>query len=237
MAPLKSPAIFLAISLLFLLSQPTYSQTCKSQKFSNKKTFKNCLDLPYLNASLHWTYDDAKSSLSMGYVAPPAKTDGWVAWAINPTATGMVGSQALLAFKQSDGKMSVQTFNIKSYSSLQEGPLSFNVSDMSAESSNGNMMIFANWALPEKTSKINQIWQAGPTVANGVPEKHDFSKPNLNSKGTLKLAEAPSSEPVSAPAPAAAPEAGGGKSNAGECLVKNVGFVGVVVLGALAFLI
>ncbi|GAB4830310.1 hypothetical protein Ancab_019948 [Ancistrocladus abbreviatus] len=215
MASIQFSAIFLGISLINILPQPTQSlSTCKEHKFTNNRTFESCTDLPHHNAFLHWTYDAAKSTLSMAFTAMPATPEGWIAWAINPTGSGMVGSQALVAFKQKDDSMTVKTSDIKSYHSVQEGPLSFNVSDMSAEFSEDCMMIFATWALPEKTETVNQVWQVGPKVTNGKPERHDLQDSNLASKGKLSLLETVRSSvairvsdpPVGAAAPS--PEAG-----------------------------
>ncbi|GMH02458.1 hypothetical protein Nepgr_004297 [Nepenthes gracilis] len=177
----------------------------------------------------------------MAYIAPPASSDGWVAWGINPTSVGMVGTQALIALKQSDGSMTVKTFNLKSYASIQEGAISFNVSDVSAEYSGGNMTIFATWALPTKTTEVNQVWQVGPAVTNGQPARHDTKPENLASTGKLKLLET-ASPPVESPKgssggkssgtpPAAADE----KSNAGDSRMrmKNLGFYGLLVSAAL----
>ncbi|GAB4841477.1 hypothetical protein Ancab_022193 [Ancistrocladus abbreviatus] len=193
MASLQFSAIFLGISLIFLLSQPTSSITCKMQRFTIGRRFNSCIDLPYHNAFLHWTYDAAKSSLSMAFTAKPAMPDGWIAWAINPTGSGMVGSQALVAFKKPDSSMTVKTVDIQSYHSVKEGPLSFNISNMSAEFSDDHMIIFATWRLPDKTETVNQVWQVGPSVANGKPERHDLHDANLASKGRLSLLATPES--------------------------------------------
>ncbi|KAF4367556.1 hypothetical protein G4B88_003760 [Cannabis sativa] len=172
---------------LVLLISPAQSLTCTTQKFSNNKLYSQCLDLPSLGSYLHWTYDSSNSSLSIAFIAPPAKSDGWISWAINPTGTGMVGSQSLIAFKQSDGSMVVKTYDIKSYSSLVEGKLSFDVWDTSAEYSGGVMRIFAKVKLPEKASSVNHVWQVGPSVASGRPDAHEFQGANLNAKGKLSL--------------------------------------------------
>ncbi|GAB4830319.1 hypothetical protein Ancab_019957 [Ancistrocladus abbreviatus] len=242
MASPKFPATILAISLLFLLSQPAYCQTCKTQTFSNKKTFQNCLDLPYLNAYLHWTYDEVKSSLSMGFIAPPAQTGGWIGWGINPNGTHMLGSQALVAFKQSNGTATANKFQLISYSNIQEGPLTFNVSDLSAGSSGQNLMIFATWTLPTGTT-VNQIWQTGPGVSNGKPQPHATTGDHLKSFGVLKLtqtAAAPGGGPVGAPEPTGSVSGGGTPqatpSDGGKSLMKSVGFYGVLLLGGLSFM-
>ncbi|XP_059626257.1 cytochrome b561 and DOMON domain-containing protein At3g25290-like [Cornus florida] len=187
MASLRFSALTLTLLLFFLIS-PSHSQTCTSQKFTNNKLYQYCNDLPQLSSYLHWTYDSQKSTLSIAFVAPPAKSDGWIAWAINPTGTGMVGAQSLIAFKQSNGSMGVFTYNISSYQSIVESKLSFDVTDMSADYSDGLMRIFATVALPGgAATPVNQVWQVGPSVASNFPARHEFQPANLNSKGTLDL--------------------------------------------------
>ncbi|KAK1608862.1 hypothetical protein QYE76_032535 [Lolium multiflorum] len=69
----------------------------------------------------HWTYDEAKSSLSVAFVAAPAGPNGWVAWALNPTGEGMAGAQALVALKGSSSAPAVKTYNITGYVPLGHG--------------------------------------------------------------------------------------------------------------------
>ncbi|KAJ8646216.1 hypothetical protein MRB53_007964 [Persea americana] len=170
-----------------LRPEPANGATCSSQTFSNNKLFDFCNDLPHLESYLHWTYNSSKPSLSIAFVAPPAKSTGWVAWAINPTSTGMAGSQSLIAFHHSNGSLIVRTFNITSYGPISPSPIAFDVSDSSAEYSDGVMRIFATLALPVGTTKVNQVWQVGSSVTDNVPDKHAFQADNLNSKGTLDL--------------------------------------------------
>ncbi|KAJ7961644.1 Cytochrome b561 and DOMON domain-containing protein [Quillaja saponaria] len=173
---------------MVLLISPVCSLTCTSQKLTGNKLYSNCTDLPQLDAYLHWTYNASNSSLSVAFIAAPAGKNGWVAWAINPTAEGMAGSQALVALK-SGGSVVLKTFNISSYSSIVESKLSFEVWDTRAEEKDGKITIFATVKVPEKAEKVNQVWQVGPSVTNGKPDKHEFKPPNLASKGSLKLVE------------------------------------------------
>ncbi|KAK2971404.1 hypothetical protein RJ640_025354 [Escallonia rubra] len=183
-----SPLTIIAVALAATLISPSQSLTCTSQIFTNNKLYDRCSDLPHLTSYLHWSYNSGKKTLSVAFIAPPANPDGWISWAINPTETGMAGSQALVAFKDSKGVMTVKTYNISSYSSIVASKLSFEVSDMSAESSGGNMMIFATVALPGNLgTTLNQVWQVGPAVVNDGPAKHEFQPENLNAKGTLDL--------------------------------------------------
>ncbi|KAL2470729.1 Cytochrome b561 and DOMON domain-containing protein [Abeliophyllum distichum] len=230
------PLYFIATALLIL---PACSLTCTSQTFTQKNTFTNCTDLPVLKAYLHWTYDPTakpKPTLSVAFIAPPAKPDGWVAWALNPTGTGMAGAQSLVAFKQSNGSVIVKTYNISSYNSIVESKLFYDVLDKKAEFSGGVIRIFAKLALPSDTTELNQVWQVGAKVNNGMPEKHDFSPDNLNSKGPLSLVSKASADtPTLAPAPE--PTSGNGNGNGGRNGNENGGSSRIGVCGALVLLL
>ncbi|RZC56335.1 hypothetical protein C5167_015189 [Papaver somniferum] len=184
--------IFLYIFLVVLLLQTQISNslTCSSQKLSKNKLYKQCSDLPKLDSYLHWTYDSSKSSLDIAFIAPPAKPDGWIAWAINPTSTGMVGSQTLVAYKQSDGSMTVKTYNITSYKDVLLGKIDFQVSKMEAEYVDGVIKMYASIVLPPTYGKVvNHVWQVGPSLKNenGDLNVHGFAADNINSVGKLDL--------------------------------------------------
>ncbi|KAL8496213.1 hypothetical protein ACS0TY_020070 [Phlomoides rotata] len=183
----------LIVVTLFLLStvsliSPSQSATCTSQTFTNNKIYSFCNDLPFLNSYLHWTFDSATSTLSIAFVAPPAGPNGWISWAINPTAAGMVGSQALIAFRDSGGKMTVKTYNVTSYNPITESKVWYDVKESSAEFSGGVISLFATVVLPVKgKTTLNHVWQVGQSVTSGVPDKHEFQSGNLNSKGSFDL--------------------------------------------------
>ncbi|KAK3415182.1 hypothetical protein EUGRSUZ_H00737 [Eucalyptus grandis] len=175
--------------LLLLLAPAADALVCSSQKFSNNVLYSTCLDLPTLSASLHFSYDDANSSAAVAFVAaPPKGEDGWVSWALNPTATGMFGAQALIAFRDA-GAMTVKTYNITS-TTVRESPISFETWERTAEynSADGTMRIFAKIKVPAgDPAKLNQVWQVGSSVTNGVPDPHAMAGANLGAKGTLDL--------------------------------------------------
>ncbi|KAL3506546.1 hypothetical protein ACH5RR_031928 [Cinchona calisaya] len=184
-------ALFPSICLLFLLLQIQLSDSapCTSQKFTRNRIFKQCNDLPQLNSSLHWAYDSEKFVFSVAFVAPPAKPDGWIAWGINPNATGMIGTQALIAFKKPvDDSVVVQTFRLNSYKSIEQAEILYDVSKLEAEYHGGLMMIFATINFPMEISSLNQVWQVGSSVLNGTfPAIHAFQPENLSSKSKLDL--------------------------------------------------
>ncbi|XP_031255661.1 cytochrome b561 and DOMON domain-containing protein At3g25290-like [Pistacia vera] len=192
----SSRSLILGFSFLFLLISPALSQTCKSQKLTNNNVYSHCLDLPTLASYLHFSYDSTNRSLSVAFVATPSNSNGWIAWAINPTGTGMAGAQSLVASKDSTGAVTVKTYNISSYSSVVPEKLSFEVWDTSADESGGFMRLYGKVKVPEelaKAGKVNQVWQMGPGVgANGMLEKHDFAPANLNARATLDLSGAQS---------------------------------------------
>lgn len=191
-----------------LLQIQSNAANCSSQSFSSNRAFALCSDLPHLNASIHWTYNASNSSISIAFVSPPANSDGWIAWAINPTAKGMVGSQALLAFRGSNGSMSVHTYNITAYGPISPSAIDFAVWSAEAEHSAGVMRIFASLALPNNATTVNQVWQVGAAVTGTSPAKHAFSPENLSAKGTLDLTKGGSSDAgASSPAPGGAASA------------------------------
>ncbi|XP_030454746.1 cytochrome b561 and DOMON domain-containing protein At3g25290-like [Syzygium oleosum] len=189
-----SLVVLLSITAALSLISPSLALTCNPQpSFPNKRTYSSCAALPHLNATLHFTFDPANSSLSLAYsAAPPSSSGGgWVAWAINPTSTGMVGAQAMMALKSSSGSVVAKTFNISSYHSIVESKLSFDVWDLSAdEAAGGTMRLFASVKVPagsRSLNQLNQVWQVGPSVTSGVPDRHSMATDNMQSKGTLDL--------------------------------------------------
>lgn len=152
----------------------------------------------------------------------------------------MAGSQALLAHRDSNGSTVVKTYNISAYNSVVESRLSFDVLEKKAEYSNGTIKIFARLALPENMTTLNQVWQVGPSVKNGIPDVHEFKKNNLDSKGTLKLVGGSGNDSsssggaaASTPSPSVSPRpsagsGGGGQSSSDKLL--NRGIFGLSVL-------
>ncbi|XP_021907396.1 auxin-induced in root cultures protein 12 [Carica papaya] len=225
--------ILLCVTLWISLISPGRSLRCSSQQLSAKNEsvpkFANCIDLPSLDAFLHYTYNASNSSLSVAFVATPPSPDGWIAWAINPTSTGMVGSQALIAFKSDDGKaINVKTYNISSYHDVKESKLSFDVWNMRAESlgKDNSIAIFAVVKVPEKAEKVNQVWQVGSKVSEGQPRAHQMAPANLNARAVLQLegkrAPSPSSG-ATAPSPAGGSSASNETGDGGRRIMKNAG--------------
>lgn len=77
---------------------------------------------------------------------------------------------------------------------------------------------------------MNQVWQIGPAVKDGIPVVHKFDADNLNSKGILDLAtssgDRKKNATASTPAPAPANNTGGqnGKETGGSSKIWESDF-------------
>ncbi|XP_030547748.1 auxin-induced in root cultures protein 12-like [Rhodamnia argentea] len=229
--------------ILLSLITPSLGLTCNPHpSFPNNRTYSSCTALPHLNATLHFTFDPSNSSLSLAFSAarpsssPGGGGGGWVAWAINPTSTGMVGAQALMALKSSAGSVVAKTFNISSYHSIAESKLSFDVWHLSADEASGTMRLFASVKVPAGSRSLNQVWQVGSAVDGTRPRIHDMADANKDAKATLVLAAAGSSiggSPAVSPVPAPA----SGVSRVGEASTAATAFLvlSLVFLGSSYF--
>lgn len=207
--------------LLLLLASPAAtrlaSAACASEKFPAGRAYASCEDLPKLGASLHWTYDASKSSLSVAFVAAPAAPGGWVAWGLNPTGDGMAGAQALVALAGSGSAApTVRTYNITGYVPLGKTstPLDFPATELAADAggSGGKIRVYGKLQLRKGMKAVNQVWQVGASSTGGAPDKHAFQADNLGAKSKLVLAGKAAAD---APSPAPAPEAGGPSAASG----------------------
>ncbi|KAK6919247.1 AIR12, DOMON domain [Dillenia turbinata] len=178
--------LFLMFVLFFALFSSSSAQTCKSYSFSNNNAYSSCVDLSQLSSYLYWTYDSSANTVDIAYRHPGATSSDWIAWAINPTSTGMLGAQALVAYMNSSSLPYAYTSPISSYNTqLQAGDLSFGVSSLSAEYGNNEMIIFATVDLSSIGTKVNQVWQIGPVNGNSLGAHSTSNSANLNSFGTI----------------------------------------------------
>lgn len=180
----------LLLLLVFLLGSPSPGRAqsiCAARTFSNNRRFALCNDLPVLGSTFHWTHDSASSNLRLAFSAAPGRSGGWVSWGINPEGARMVGTQALLAFRGASGSMDVATYNISSYV-VAKSKIAYEVADLGSEyGSDGRITIFGTMKLPAGTTKVNQVWQVGPSVTDGAPDKHAFASANMAATGILDL--------------------------------------------------
>ncbi|AES81575.1 auxin-responsive family protein [Medicago truncatula] len=156
--------LLLILTLFTSFINPTTSQSCNSYTFPNNLNYARCSDLHKNNV----------------------KDSSWIAWAINPTSKGMLGSQALIGYQNFDGSFKAYTSSITSYQTmLQEDNLSFPVYNLSGMFVNGSMMIFASLQLPQNVTLVNHAWQEGLVSNDGSLKSHALRGPNIQSFGTL----------------------------------------------------
>jgi hypothetical protein len=173
--------------LLISLSVSSLAQSCGSYSFSNSQKYSACNDLSQLNCFLHWTYHPSNMTADIAFRKTGASTTNWIAWALNPTRQGMGGSQALVAYQQSDSTMRVYTATVDASGSMQPANLSFGVPNISAEYySGGDMIIFATLQLSASLVSTNQVWQEGP-LSGGSPGPHPTTGQNMQSVGTVNF--------------------------------------------------
>ncbi|KAK7260552.1 hypothetical protein RIF29_26697 [Crotalaria pallida] len=183
--------LILILSLFATLFLPVTPQSCNSFTFPNDINFKSCKDLPVLDSSIHWNYYASSRAIEVAFKKANAKESSWVAWAINPTSSGMVGSQAFVAIRRSDsdGTLRAYTSPLTSYATtLQEGNLSFPVRSVSASYRRSSIIIFASFQLLTNATVVSHVWQEGLVGDDGTLRAHSFSGPNVQSFGTLDFA-------------------------------------------------
>ncbi|KAG5232047.1 cytochrome b561 and DOMON domain-containing protein [Salix suchowensis] len=170
MAITSAPALFISI-LLSLVLIPS-AQSCSEYTFPGNQAFNSCIDLPFLQANIHWNYIPSTRTVHIAYRANQTST-GWIAWGINPLV------QACLTAYPTP---------ITSYTtSMRPGALSFQVSNISATYTNNQMSIFAVLGPLQNATAVNHVWQAGNSVINDIPSSHATTGSNIQSMGTLNF--------------------------------------------------
>ncbi|KAL0001535.1 hypothetical protein SO802_015316 [Lithocarpus litseifolius] len=153
--------------------------------FSSFQIIQRRISSLVLQSHLHWNYIPSTRSIQIAYRATQTST-GWIAWAINPTGTSMIGSQAIVAFLNANGTMTAYTTPITSYNpSMKQAALSFRVSNISATYAKNEMTIFGVVGPLNNGTTVNHVWQAGSSVEYNIPQMHPTSGPNIQSVGIL----------------------------------------------------
>lgn len=187
---LLTTLLFSSILILSLFSTTSYAQTqnCSAFAFRNNQIFATCNPLPVLNSVLHWSYHPDNHTVDLAYRHGGVPNTDWVAWGLNIDGSMMVGSQCLVAFRNSSGQIHAYTSPVSSYNTqLTEGALSFNVPRIAAEFSNNEFIIFATLELPAGRTSFNQAWQNGG-VSGQALTAHVQSGDNMRSFGSVDFA-------------------------------------------------
>ncbi|KAF0899383.1 hypothetical protein E2562_018252 [Oryza meyeriana var. granulata] len=182
-------------------AQSSSSSSCASYTFStSNQLYGSCATLPRLGATLHYNYTAAANTVAVAFRAPqPGGGKGWVAWGLNPSGSGMVGTQAVVAFHHSNGSLVAYPTVLDSYAPSMAPAaakdLAIPVSGVSAEEHAAagkakEVVVYATVALPAgKGSKFNHVWQQGSSVSGDVPAAHPTSGDNVLSVGSIDFSK------------------------------------------------
>lgn len=188
------PLLLLASLWLHIADSADTASSCPtsfnvSSGSTSKRAYTLCQSLPQLSATLSWTYHSGNGSVDLAFRAKPGSSTGWVAWGINPSGGGMVGTQALIALRLPNGTMACNTYNVTSKAAaLVPSSISFTATHLSSVYENGMMTIFAKVVLPSNKTKVKQVWQVGSKTQGLDPSIHATANGNLNSLGSIDLA-------------------------------------------------
>lgn len=174
----------IVVALAASLSPPTAAQTasCADHTFSGGRLYAACSPLEELDASVHWTYHASNGTADVAFRVPGGSA-GWAAWAINPSAVGMLGANTVFAYHDpATGVVAVATAVVDSYApAFADGDLTFAVHRRGAEYTDGVYAIHATVALPGNSTRQNIVWQAGTSSPDGLPETHQAFGDNVMS--------------------------------------------------------
>ncbi|KAF7000320.1 hypothetical protein CFC21_016254 [Triticum aestivum] len=166
------------------LPPPSAAQTasCADLAFSGGRLYAACSPLEELDASVHWTYHASNGTADVAFRVPGGSA-GWAAWAINPSAVGMLGANTVFAYHNpATGVVAVATAVVDSYApAFADGDLAFAVYRRGAEYTDGVYAIHATVALPGNSTRQNIVWQAGTSSPDGLPESHQAFGDNVMS--------------------------------------------------------
>ncbi|GAB2256848.1 hypothetical protein Droror1_Dr00022907 [Drosera rotundifolia] len=189
MDPRMIISLFLVLCFPFTTLAQSTSTCSTAVTFSNKKSYTTCAALPVLSCALYWTYSPASGTADIAFSATGITSSNWVAWALNPSGSGMAGSQALVAYKNSSGAIHVYTSSVASDSAsteLTQSTLSFDVTNLAGEMTGSQMVIFGTVTLPGNKTSLNQVWQVGP-LSGGSPAAHAQDSAHTSSFGTVNF--------------------------------------------------
>lgn len=110
-----------------------------------------------LSSFLHWTYDPSTNVVDLAFRRSTPSSQ-WVAWTLNPSGQRMAGSKCHVAFRNSTEAIRAYTSPIGSGTpTLQEGSLSFRVTDITAPLVGNEWTSFARLHLYSDLLSTNQV--------------------------------------------------------------------------------
>ncbi|XP_057984524.1 cytochrome b561 and DOMON domain-containing protein At4g17280-like [Hevea brasiliensis] len=139
------------------------AQVSSSYAFFSNQVFSTCSDLPLLSSFLCWSYHPSNLTADIAFRKTGASTTNC-------------------------GVLTAYTTPITSFSlSMQQGDLSFQVSNLKTEYSSGEMIIFATQHLTDSLLSTNQVWQEG-NMTGTTFNAHSMDSAHTLSVGTINFA-------------------------------------------------
>ncbi|XP_061342288.1 cytochrome b561 and DOMON domain-containing protein At3g25290-like [Gastrolobium bilobum] len=180
------------------------AQSCSHEfaELAQEKNISGCKRLRTLDADFGWNWNyhnDTNSStihIEILFGVKLNAPQGWIAWGVNPGKRAeMIGTKALIAIKQSDGTLKVDTYNITKETRsgcrlLPSHNIGLRVSNMSVNNMGSILYIYARLILPSEEyniTRLNHVWQVGYELVEDQPLNHPTSLDNVDSTETIDL--------------------------------------------------
>ncbi|CAJ1971426.1 unnamed protein product [Sphenostylis stenocarpa] len=196
------PAILTLTLLSFTLS--ANAQVCSEgfSKLAQQKNISDCKRLRTLGAEFAWNLHSNGSNSNYTVVdilfgvilnAP----QGWIAWGVNPgKRPEMIGTKAIIAVKNSDGRWVVDTYNITKETRngciLLRSELKIVLCKSIEQEVEGMSTMSVRLSLPTEeynVTKLNHVWQVGYDIEDGHPLRHPRTLRNVDSTEVINLTD------------------------------------------------
>ncbi|XP_055824010.1 cytochrome b561 and DOMON domain-containing protein At4g12980-like [Solanum dulcamara] len=188
-----------SIILLCLFSLTIHAHPC-TKNFLSETLSRNltlCKRYKHRNGvEFGWKIENTTQTLQVIVGARLENVTGWLAWGLNlGPEPRMVGTQALIGIKQTNGSFLGNTYNVTQYikigCNLLPSPIDLNVSNLKFSSLEYIQyhIIEATIHLPQTVniSRINHVWQVGKVASGMEPKIHDKTLKNYDSTEIIDL--------------------------------------------------
>lgn len=192
-------AIFVSLEIIFgaagaraQAQSGTECATSVVQDGVGARRYDACVLLPALGASVSWLRelggDGGGGLVHVAFTGWLPRAGGWVAWGVNSVPSSMVGAEVLVAFAAANGSSTALPFRL-TVALLRDQPLVSSPVDLLAlegvRISDLQVTLFASVQLRPGQTSLNQVWNSGPSVTDGVPAPHALDGAHLSSFASL----------------------------------------------------
>ncbi|KAJ8560739.1 hypothetical protein K7X08_022599 [Anisodus acutangulus] len=174
-----------SIFLLSLFSFTIHAHRC-TEEFLSKAHSRNlalCKRYKHSNGvEFAWNFKNTTQMLQVMVGARLESETGWLAWGLNfGPEPSMVGTQALIGIKQTNGSFLGDTYNVTQYikigCNLLPSPIDLNIRNLTFTPLGypHYYIIEATIHLPQSVngSRINHVWEVGKVAMGMEPKIHD----------------------------------------------------------------